>query len=417
MDSKEIHRWVNDSDSSVRGFSIYNQKVSVFKSEVRKRSSFQRRAEQIELDLQALVSQVELPNVDFVASLGDGGCVSLASCKPIFLQAKQINNVCREGIFMPPRSSNGFVSEAGRFSKAGRFSRHDRAGGVLREHKSMQVPFGNKLNKAFFRGSTTGANYTPQNWRMMQRSRVVQVSLHFPGLLDARFTKVHGGSQRSEVESEVESEMRAAGFLGPRVSQDDQWRYKLIVALDGNSVPDELMSQLASNSVVLKPESDHAEYWYAELVPWEHYIPFKKDASDLAQVIEMSLKNQTLLQHIARESTSFVSSRLNPSRIMCYWGLLLRQYAVHLYAPSFPPGTSSVDTAVSWFTSMPPAGSPAPGRKTQTASYTQTASSAQTAQNEDDPTSKASNKGVCVFTFVCACASVRPLCIEGGEDA
>ena len=109
MDSKEIRRWVNDSDSSVRGFSIHNQKVSVFKSKVRKRSSFQRRAEQIELDLQALVAQVELPNVDFFASLRDGGCISLASCKPIFVQAKQINNVCREGIFMPPRSANGFV--------------------------------------------------------------------------------------------------------------------------------------------------------------------------------------------------------------------------------------------------------------------------------------------------------------------
>ena len=266
----------------------------------------------------------------------------------------------------------------------------------------MKVPFRNKLNKAFFRGTMTGASYTPQNWRLMQRSRVVQVSLQFPGLLDARFTKVHGGSQRSE----VESEMRAAGFLGPRVSQDDQWRYKLIVALDGNSVPDELMSQLASNSVVLKPESDHAEYWYAELVPWEHYIPFKKDASDLAQVIEMSLKNQTLLQHIARESTSFVLSRLNPSRIMCCWGLLLRQYAVHLYTPSFPPGTSSVDTAVSWFTSKPRAGSPAPCRNTQTASCTQTST-----QMGDDPTSKASNKGVCVFALVCAGVFVRPMCV------
>jgi len=399
MDSKEIRRWVNDSDSSVQGFSIHNQKVSVFKSKVRKRSSFQLRAEQIESDLQALVSHVELPNVDFFASLRDGECVSFASCKPIFLQAKQINNVCREGIFMPPRSANGFVSEAGLFSKA--ISRQYRTGSVLREQDNMNVPFRNKVNKAFFRGTMTGANHTPQNWRLMQRSRVVQVSLQFPGLLDARFTKVHGGSQRSE----VESEMRAAGFLGPRVSQDDQWRYKLIVALDGNSVPDELMSQLASNSVVLKPESDHAEYWYAELVPWEHYIPFKKDASDLAQVIEMSLKNQTLLQHIARESASFVSSRLNPSRIMCYWGLLLRQYAVHLYTPSVPPVTSSVDTAVSWFTSMPPAGSPAPRKNTQTASSTQTA------QMGNDPTSKASNKGVCVFALVCWCVRASHVCV------
>jgi hypothetical protein len=117
---------------------------------------------------------------------------------------------------------------------------------------------------------------------------------------------------------------------------DEQWRYKLIVVPDGNSVPDRLMSQLASNSVVLKPRTDNSEYWYRELVPWEHYIPYRNDASDLAQVIEAALKNQSLLEHISTQSTEFVLSRLNPSRIMCYWGLLLHAYASYFNTSAFP---------------------------------------------------------------------------------
>merc|ERR1712216_783433 len=108
------------------------------------------------------------------------------------------------------------------------------------------------------------------------------------------------------------------------------------VVPDGNSVPDRLMSQLASNSVVLKPQTDNAEYWYSELVAWEHYIPYRNDASDLAEVIQAALKNQTLLEHISTQSTHFVLSRLNPSRIMCYWGMLLRAYATYFKATALP---------------------------------------------------------------------------------
>ena len=188
-----------------------------------------------------------------------------------------------------------------------------------------QVPFRTKLDKAFFRGSTTGGVYTEENWRTMPRSRVVQVSIERPDLLDARF------SNPVPVQSDelTKRAMEAAGFFDSRVDQDKQWRYKLIVVPDGNSVPDRLMSQLASNSVVLKPQTDNTEYWYSELVAWEHYIPYRNDASDLAEVIEAALNNQTLLEHIATQSTLFVLSRLNPSRIMCYWGMLLRTYALY----------------------------------------------------------------------------------------
>jgi len=104
-------------------------------------------------------------------------------------------------------------------------------------------------------------------------------------------------------------------------------RYKIIIVPDGNSVPDRLMSLLAEDVVVLKPQSTVEEYWYSELVPFRHYIPFKRDVSDLESIIERVLRNNTLLRHIARESTLFVLKRLNSRTISCYWVQLLREYS------------------------------------------------------------------------------------------
>ena len=309
-----------DHDGPLVGFSILNQEVSIFGPHIAELKWY---TTPVLSDLNALADQVELPNVKFLAHLTDGGCFSADSCRAIFATEKRISEPCVRGVFMPPRSSFYFISRA----VIGDQFVSEEVNVLSARISTDRVPFHRKLDKAFFRGSTTGGVYNADNWRVFPRSRIVQVSLDFPHLLDARFSEVLQVSDPS-----VRIAMEAAGFLGSSVPQEEQYEYKLIVVPDGNSVPDRLMGQLASNSVVLKSESDNAEYWYSELVPWEHYIPFKQDASDLAAVIESVLKNETLLRYVAQKSTAFVLARLNPSRIMCYWGLLLREYAARMSA-------------------------------------------------------------------------------------
>ena len=38
---------------------------------------------------------------------------------------------------------------------------------------------------------------------------------------------------------------------------------------------------LIGDSVVFKQDSPYFEHFYKDLKPWEHYIPFKRDLSDL----------------------------------------------------------------------------------------------------------------------------------------
>ena len=65
---------------------------------------------------------------------------------------------------------------------------------------------------------------------------------------------------------------------------------------------------------------------YDELVPWQHYIPFREDVSDLERVLQEARANASRLEYIAGQASRFVMRRLNPSTVACYWALLLREY-------------------------------------------------------------------------------------------
>ena len=265
-------------------------------------------------DLQALTEQVQLPTVDFLVVLQDGFESNVEDCVPTFVQEKKIFST--GGVLAPPRSATGIFD-----LDPSMFYLYDR--NVKIASRSNAVPFKLKLDKAFFRGSTTGAHFTRANWRQAQRSKIVQLSLERPDLLDARFT----GSAQKHTDPGVWEDMVASGFTGPYVDQSvDVARHKMVVVPDGNSVPDRLMSLLASDVVVLKPKSVNIEYWYDELVPWQHYIPFREDTSDLQLVLEEARANASRLEYIAGQATEFVMRRLNPSAVACYWALLLREY-------------------------------------------------------------------------------------------
>jgi len=260
-------------------------------------------------DLEFLANQVELPNVEYIGWFHDGwGGIALPdshnACLPIFVQEKTVN---AEGIFTIPRSVQGFQREA----SMQRTAMRDNA-----------IPFESKIDKAFFRGSTTGGVYDLNNWRTFARSKIVQLSLENPEYIDARFTSV-----TQSASEELPEIMKKEGFLSDRVPHDEQWKYKLIIVPDGNSVPDRLLDFLASNVVVLKQASDGQELWYDQLVPYKHFIPFKRDISDLLEVVKTSLKNQSLLQYISARSTEFVLENLNPDAMQCYLVQLLHEYA------------------------------------------------------------------------------------------
>jgi len=79
-----------------------------------------------------------------------------------------------------------------------------------------------------------------------------------------------------------------------------------VVDVDGNANSwDGLFWKLLSNSVVLKVESPHRQWYYSRIKPWKHYVPVKPDLSDLEEKVRFVLdpSNDPALEAMAARST------------------------------------------------------------------------------------------------------------------
>jgi len=46
---------------------------------------------------------------------------------------------------------------------------------------------------------------------------------------------------------------------------------------------------MAADSLVLKQDSEYYEFFYKELQPWKHYVPVKRDLSDVVQQVKWAI--------------------------------------------------------------------------------------------------------------------------------
>ncbi|GAA5880142.1 hypothetical protein JCM16303_001228 [Sporobolomyces ruberrimus] len=168
-----------------------------------------------------------------------------------------------------------------------------------------------KINKAVWRGSTTGSDLTiPHARKHSQRVRLARLPLTTgqitipiaahdePGslgpvedltasahdfadkYLDIKF---QGRAQQCGDEDscrKFEQEFDWDGYM----SEEEQNQYKYVIDVDGNGWSGRFHRLMASNTLVLK--STIFPEWYADRVqPWVHYVPLKVDYTDLFPIL------------------------------------------------------------------------------------------------------------------------------------
>lgn len=168
-----------------------------------------------------------------------------------------------------------------------------------------------KINKAVWRGSTTGSDLSiPHARKHSQRVRLARLPLttgqitiplakhEGPGYIGPveDFTasahdfadqyldiKFQGRAQQCgdpESCAKFEQEFDWDGFM----SEEQQNQYKYVIDVDGNGWSGRFHRLMASNTLVLK--STIFPEWYADRVqPWVHYVPLKVDYSDLFPIL------------------------------------------------------------------------------------------------------------------------------------
>jgi hypothetical protein len=158
------------------------------------------------------------------------------------------------------------------------------------QEQHQKYPWHSKINQAVWRGATTGEKVMYQDWRDLPRTKLVQYSLQHPDIIDAGFTRYNN---RNEQEKE---EIISAGLSKNFMEMADCQQYKAILDIDGNSWSSRFADLLCMNSVVIKVQPQWVDYFHPELKPWVHYIPVHKDLSDLAEVVNLVLSNDTQQQ-------------------------------------------------------------------------------------------------------------------------
>ena len=81
---------------------------------------------------------------------------------------------------------------------------------------------------------------------------------------------------------------------------------------------------LAGGSLVFKQDSDYYEHFYHRLQPWVHYVPVKRDISDILERLQWAGQHNEKAKEMARNAAQFVQDNLLPEDLYCYVFQLLK---------------------------------------------------------------------------------------------
>lgn len=255
--------------------------------------------------LQNLMAVLPLPDMEFIISLGDSvDGANLAA--PVFAFARD-TRVDQKVLLIPDFEA---------LQKSGRW--------LGRAEKGIKkYPWNKKKAKAFWRGAATGGTFNLDTFLSFPRSKLVELSLKNPELVDAKFALplVQSDDPKTVLE-------KFADYFGPSKKVLSHFKYKYQVLVDGNSCAySGAYWRWFSNCVVFKHDSPHIQWYYCGLLPNIHYIPCKGDFSDLPEKIKWAKAHDAEAKAISENAQKFARENLQKPDIYYYLYLTLKEYA------------------------------------------------------------------------------------------
>ncbi|NGX39859.1 MAG: hypothetical protein KR126chlam1_01196 [Chlamydiae bacterium] len=321
--SKELDKLLKEQESlgnplELIKISIRGGRVSVFSSTNNPRVSY------VKDGLKRLAKISSLPDVDFLISMSDG--IDNESIAKHLISSKKSGIKGRKKIAVPLFSfakqkgaANGVVLIPDFEALVGSWGLEE---GIAEANKNY--PWDQKGESAVWRGPTKGDSNNVEDFLDTPRSTAVLFSLEYPELIDARFSSI------SKSESSEAIKEQYADFFGEFLPVTSHLEHKYQLLIDGKtSAFSRAYWQLFSNSLILKTDSDHVQWYYRELKPFTHYIPLDSDLENLLDMIDWAKENDAEAEKIANQATDFAKENLSYARVLQYMDLLIKEYAKH----------------------------------------------------------------------------------------
>lgn len=190
------------------------------------------------------------------------------------------------------------------------------------EKANKLFPWGKKANTAFWKGAPNGLDRYGDKWRDNPRARIVLFSIDHPDLVFARLDDIRGCSYVCQEMKDL-YELLCYGHISP----SESCKYKYLIDIDGNGATFHRYQWiLRSNCVPIKQEDGDVQWFHSGLQPYIHYVPYKKDCSNLVETISWLRENDDSAEAIAQAGRQFALQYLDMNTTYLYLYHVLKEY-------------------------------------------------------------------------------------------
>jgi Glycosyl transferase family 90 len=216
-------------------------------------------------------------------------------------------------------------------------------------NESKDMTWETKINQLHWRGSTTSGYPNKGGWPRHHRQRFVsamdQIQNPVPvleningvwieslmsastaqPLFDVKFSSVSDSSDAHDRE-----EQRQEFDIAPREDQQDLWKWKYLLDLDGHGMSGRFYAMLKSRSLVFKCAMFRE--WHDEwLKPWVHYVPLSLYGNDWFEAVRYFSSDdngKVAAEKMARESRRWSKKVLRKEDMEAWVFRLLLEYVL-----------------------------------------------------------------------------------------
>ena len=113
------------------------------------------------------------------------------------------------------------------------------------------------------------------------------------------------------------------------ISLEEQTKYKYLIDCGARGYSGRVKFLLHSNRplFLVNRDQNKQEYFYNQLIPFEHFIPVKEDLSDLIILLEWADKNYDDAMAIANNARKFAIENLNKKAVINYLSVAIQKAA------------------------------------------------------------------------------------------
>jgi hypothetical protein len=196
------------------------------------------------------------------------------------------------------------------------------------------IEWKNKKPIAVFRGSSTGEGVnidTNARLKIAYLSKKNKKDSDGLPFLNAGITEWNLRPRKLNYEKYLKTiDINTIGFdLINKLTPQEQSEYKYVINIDGHVSAFRLSLELEFKSCILIVDSDYSLWYKKFLKPFVHYIPIKKDLSDLYEKIKWCKNNDNKCEEIANNAYIFSQKYLTKEGILDYLQKILYDIKIH----------------------------------------------------------------------------------------